>query len=126
LLVSRDGLARRADGVDSIIFGPSSTLERPHLDHRFTGFEQVHDQAGGEAAGSFQRPGPPAGSVLLGPGQHPCIAGAVGGVGQMRTDATGAGIEHGQVDGVSVRVASDDVVVVICEHDHCGCPSIRG
>ena len=28
--------------------------------------------------------------------------------------------------GVAVRVTSDDEVVVLCQHDHCGCPSIRG
>ena len=119
-------MAGRADRIDPIVLRSARSLESTDLDDRFTGVEEEHDQAGGEAAGSFQRPDPAAGSVLASPREHPKIPGAVSGVGQVSMDSPGAGVEHGQVDGVAVRVASDDEVVVLCEHDHCGCPSIQG
>jgi hypothetical protein len=126
LLVACQRLAGRADGVDPIVLGATGTLERPNLDDRLTGGEEEHDQAGGEATGSFQCPDPPAWRVLSRPGEHPVIASAVSSIGQLRADPTGAGFEHGQVDCVAIWVASDDVVVLLCDHDHCGCPSIRG
>src|SRR4029077_19923811 len=35
------------------------------------------------------------------------------------------GVEYRQVDSVTVRVSSDDVGVILCQHGHCGCPSSR-
>ncbi len=64
--------------------------------------------------------------MLVGPGEHPAVAGTVGGVSEVGTDSPGAGVEHRQVDGVAVWVASDDEVVLVCQHGHCGCPSIDG
>ncbi len=113
-----------ADGVDAIVLRASGALERTDLDDRLTGIDEEHNQAGGEAAGPLQRPDPPAGSVLSDPGEHPLIAVTVRGVGQMSENTTSAGVEDGQVDGVAVWVTSDDEVVLLCEHDHCGCPSI--
>ncbi|MEJ7741336.1 MAG: hypothetical protein WKF73_01585 [Nocardioidaceae bacterium] len=74
LLVAGERLAGRADRVDPIVLRSAGAFERTNLDDRLTGIEEEHDQAGGEAAGSFQRPDPPAGSVLAGPGEHPSIA----------------------------------------------------
>jgi len=126
LLVAGQRLASRADRVDPIVLGSPGSLERTDLDDRFPRVDEEHDQAGGEAAGSFQRPDPPARSVLTRPREHPPIASAISGIGQVSVDPPGSGVEHGQVDGVAVWIASDDEVVELCQHDHCGCPSSQG
>ena len=92
----------------------------------FTDVDEEHRQAGGEAAGTFQRPDPSAGRMGIGPRQHPSIACTVGSVGQMSEDSTGTGMVHSEVDAVAVWITSDDEVVLLCEHDHCGCHSIKG
>jgi hypothetical protein len=43
----------------------------------------------------------------------------------MGADAAGGCIQHGKVDGVAVRITSDDVVIVLCQCRHCLGPFIK-
>jgi hypothetical protein len=95
LVTSR--LARGADRIDPIVLRAIDPLERTDLDDLLAGIDEEHDQAGGEAAGPFLRPDPPAASMLAGPGEHSAIAGTIGGLGQASLDPPGTGIERGQV-----------------------------
>jgi len=113
LLVAGQRLAGGADRVDPIVLGSPGPLERPDLDDRLASLGEEHNQTGGETAGSFQRPDPAASSVLTSPGEHPPIPSTVSGIGQMSENATSTGVEHRKIDGVAVRVTSDDEVVVL-------------
>jgi len=71
LLVAAQRLAGCADRVEPIVLRSTCSFERADLNDRLTGPVQEHDQTGGEASGSLQRPDPPARSMLTGPRQHP-------------------------------------------------------
>lgn len=118
LVLTRESLPGGAGSVDLVVLGAALSLDPADLDDLFAGLGKEHRQPGGEAPGALQRPHPSTRGVAVGPGEHPCIAGAVGTIGQLCTQRPGRRIDNGQVDGVTVRVAADDELVLLCEHGH--------
>src|SRR5271166_221643 len=112
LMVTGQRGARRPHRIDPIVFGASDAFDAADLDDIFPGLRQRLGQSRGEAPSPFQGPDSPAGRVLAGPVQHAGVSGAIRRGGDVCTDAAGGGIEYRQVDGVAVRVSSDDVLVI--------------
>jgi len=121
LLFARQGAACSTNGVDPVVLGSAAAPAAADLDHVLTGFGEDHGQAGREAAGALQGPDPTTGRVPVGPGQQPGVTIGIGSIRAAGADRSSSGLDDGQVDGVPVRVASDDVFVLLCQHDHCGC-----
>jgi len=122
LLLAGQRGAGSADSVDPIAFGPACAFAAADLYHVFTCFGEHGGQPGGEAAGALQRPHPATRCLPGSPFEQPGVAVRIGPIAAMTAHRSGGGVHHGQVDAVSVWVASDDVLVLLCQHDHCGCP----
>lgn len=126
LNLARERLPRGADRVDLIVLSPTAgTLDAVDLHHVFTGLGQETRQPGAVVPGALQRPHPRSGSLLLCPAEHLRVAGGVRGLGQVGADPGAGGVEHGEINAVTVGVAPDDVVVLFCQHGHRGCPFPR-
>lgn len=82
---------------------------------------QFPGQPGGEAPRPLQGLDPAARGMFLGPVQHPGITCAVRRCLYVGADSAGGRIQNRQVDGVPVRITSDDVVIVLCQPG-CGDP----
>jgi hypothetical protein len=111
-----------ADRVEPVALGSSGAFEGSDFDDILTGQGQFPGKSGSEASRSFQRPDASARGVFPCPFQHACVARTVGCCLYVGTDAAGGCIQHRQVDGVAVRITSDDVVIVLCQPAHCGGP----
>lgn len=117
-MLARHRGAGGLDGVDAVALRAGHALVGGDLDDVLSGLGEERGQPGGEAAGALQRPHPRPGRVRGCPRQHVRIARSVRVVGEMRANPPGAGVHDGQVDRVTFGVAPDDVVVLLCQHDH--------
>ena len=119
-------LPRGAHGVDLIVLTcAAGTLDPVDLDHVLARLGQNTDQPGAVVPGALQRPHPRSGRMVLSPAQHPVVAGGIRGLGQVGTDTGRRCIQHGEIHGVAVGVAPDDVVVLLGQHRHSDVPSSR-
>ena len=107
------------DGVDTVALGASRSANSGDLDNILACLGKDRREPGGEAAGALERPDPSSWRLLATPVQQTCIARAIGAIRPVRRDGPGARCQDREIDGVSVRVTADDVVVMLCKHDHC-------
>ncbi len=68
----------------------------------------------------------PGTSTMSSPAAATTVATAVGVFGEVGVDGASLCVHDGHVDRVAIGVAADDAVVVLGQHDHCGCPSCEG
>jgi len=115
-----------ADGVQAVVLRAPGSFESPNFDDVLTGLRKGLGQSGSKASRAFQRPDPTPRRSLVGPVQRRGVTRTVGRDLDMGADGAGTALHDGQVDGVSIGVASDDELVLLCQHGHCGCPSIQG
>jgi hypothetical protein len=67
----------------------------------------------------------PARGVRPTPAEQTLISRSVRRFCDVACDSTGPDVDDREVDGVAIGVSPDDVVVVICQYVHCGCPPVR-
>jgi hypothetical protein len=109
---------RRADCVEGVglAAGATFTAEPADLEHLLPTIGEEAGQTRAEGAASFDRERPPARRVLLGEPQRLLVASGVCSDGGFEHDHTGAHIDDPDRVRVSVRVDTDDLVQLICEH----------
>jgi hypothetical protein len=86
------------------------------------GLGQLLGQSGSETSCSLQRPDPAARGLFPRPLEHAGISRTICRCLDMGAHATGGCIQHRQIDGVTVRITSDDVVILFCQSGHCHDP----
>ncbi len=126
VLLAGQGLAGRAHRVDVVALRAPGTLEPADLHDLFSRPGKERGKPRREAAHALQRPDPLGRCVAINPRQHPGVTRCVGAISKVGTGPTGRGVHHDQIDGVSVGVAPDDVIVLFCQHDHAVVLSSKG
>jgi hypothetical protein len=113
-----EGGSRGLDGIDPVVLGAAGAFVVLDLNDVFTRLGKDADQAGGEAAGTLQRPDATARCAAHRPSQHPTVGRTICRIAVLAVHSAGNGVEDGQVDRVSIGVTADDEVVVLEQHDH--------